>query len=124
MYYLVNNIKIFLARVAIFSLYAVFFMVHITTSSVISHTEYSNIVSVKTTVPSKEKVHTGKSETARKKNIRLNKRFHPESITSLEYSLKTPTTLFSDKFTLNKPEDYLLISSIIRDSLRGPPVVS
>jgi hypothetical protein len=56
--------------------------------------------------------------------VRLNKRFHPESMPSLEFAVDEPINSFACTPKLGKPQDYLLISSILAYSLRGPPVVA
>ncbi len=56
--------------------------------------------------------------------IRLNKRFHPESMPSLTFSLGEPLQAYIPTIKIDRPQEYLLISSILADSLRGPPVVA
>ena len=121
---LLYQIKTIISRLAIFSLYVVFFVVQVCNSSAASNSDRTYVSLNTTKASSKEKTFTSKSGQEKKVNIRLNKRFHPESITSLEYKLERPLTIISENFTLNKPKDHLLISSILADSLRGPPVVS
>ncbi len=121
---LLYQVKNIVSKLAILSLYAVFFVVQIFNSSVISSSEGTNLCLNTAKACAKEKILSGKSADGKKTNIRLNKRFHPESITSLKYRLDSPFLIISGNFTLNKPKDYLLISSILTDSLRGPPVVS
>lgn len=57
-------------------------------------------------------------------NIRLNKRFQPASLPSFIVSISAPIQFFGCLDQMDKPKDYLLIASILTDSLRGPPVVT
>lgn len=64
-----------------------------------------------------------KTSDGKKVNIRLNKRFEPASVSAGIYTLPVPKPILLKKAAFGKPADYLLISSILVDSLRGPPVV-
>lgn len=59
-----------------------------------------------------------------KKNIRLNKRFQPVSMPSMAYAVVAPFPVYITTAVVSKPVDYLLIASILTDSLRGPPVTA
>jgi hypothetical protein len=116
---------LFTNRVILFAVYVSFFIVQ-------SVKNFSSDYSSQTKVSFnslkagaiKKFVSSAKAKDSQKSNIRLNKRFHPESITSISYSLDEPFYLLSAKTISTKPQDHLLISSLLRDSLRGPPVAS
>jgi hypothetical protein len=57
-----------------------------------------------------------------KKNIRLNKRFQPETLPAIVSTVSVPQTFFSEKnFSLYKEKVYT--SKVNQTSLRGPPAV-
>lgn len=120
-----NKLLLFINRIILLAIYVSFFVVQTVNNSIADYTTRSNIslTSFKDGVGIKV-FSSNKAKDYLKSNIRLNKRFHPESIIGVSYSLAQPVLLLSATIIKSKPQDYLLISSIIRDSLRGPPVVS
>ncbi|MEP7277800.1 MAG: hypothetical protein ABI813_04080 [Bacteroidota bacterium] len=63
------------------------------------------------------------SQDSKKSNIRLNKRFHPESMPLIAYRV---ATVFPVLISLKpvKPGDHLLVSVVLTSLLRGPPRVA
>lgn len=123
MQFLLHQLKTVATYMTILSLYTVFFMVQIFNSSAAIGSDGSRLSFITTKTAAKEKTLTSKPSHEKKSGIRLNKRFHPENITSINYFIERPVLIIAGRVSHNKPKDYLLISSILSDSLRGPPVV-
>jgi len=62
-----------------------------------------------------------KNSSSKPTNIRLNKRFQPEAIPTCAYTALPPLFIHTLVYLVSTPTEYLLISSILADSLRGPP---
>ena len=114
-------------RLLFIVVYTVFFIVQVFSSigNIAAGKALNSSHSIhKATICHQSCLTSSESSGAKKSEIRLNKRFHPESIPGISYSV---TAIFPRLIVIVKPlkpEDYLRISLVLTDSLRGPPVVA
>lgn len=116
----------YIARIVLFVVYASFFVVQ---SFFIVNNNYQSPFPVVSAHHASEKVNTthpslsAKKETGKHPASRLNRRFQPQDLLSfIGTDLRAPVS-FTVMFTSSKPTGHLLISSILADSLRGPPAI-
>jgi len=67
---------------------------------------------------------TKANNTSKRVNIRLNKRFHPETFPSYAGTVQAPPVVYIDGTKPVHPKEYLLLSVILAQTLRGPPAVA
>jgi hypothetical protein len=116
----------YITRLLLLSIYAAFFMVQ--TLYTPGNNDPVGNYFVKGSGPGQKDQHTvkkltSKNDSSKQVNIRLNKRFQPEAILTCESAVLPAFPIHRSLYQVIKPTTYLLISSILTDSLRGPPSV-
>ena len=108
-------------RILILVVYGVFFMVHFfyvaTVKSAYPHTPVKGGTTIQV------RLKDDKTISVRKPVIKLNKRFHQESIEPVGYVFLERYSVPDNNMVVARVHDYLLISLILSQGLRGPPVV-